>query len=207
MQAVRSPSELPEFRAAVADEWLQRTLSFHSLIETVEGFQLLPMTLRHYSALRLAGSPFLPPFATPGPEAIAQFLWALSPSRRLRWLFLRRCRKFARESPRSILLRIRLVKKLRDFVEVTMADRPPRTVSDGIPEPEYYCDECSIVSAIARDRGWSELEIMEMPLRRIFQYLKEIREHNALRAGVPPMLCNRSEEVADKYLGEINRRN
>lgn len=200
-----SPSEQPEFIQATKDEWLARTLSFHPLNENVCGFVLVPMTLSHYSMLRIAGSALLVPDLTPDEDCVEQFLWCLRPGFNLkpatRW-FKFRFRKFRRE--RNLIRMSMLVKGLREYMRVTMIDRPASAVVNGIGEPDYYCDETAIVSSVARDRGWSEAEIMSLPLRRLFQYMKEIRHYTAAKNNQPHMLCNASEHVADDYLRKVN---
>lgn len=200
-----SPSEMPEFQQAFRDEWLARTLSFHPLKENVCGFVLVPMTLAHYSMLRIAGSALLTKDETPTEDCVEQFLWCLSRGSSLRpitrW-FKFRCRKFRGE--KNLINLAMVVRGLREYMRVTMIDRPASTVSDGIQEPDYYCDEAAIVSALAREYGWSESLIVNLPLRRVFQYLKEIRHHHAVINGQPHMLCNASEKIADEYMRKVN---
>lgn len=200
-----SPSEQPEFIKATRDEWLARTLSFHPLNESVCGFVLVPMTLSHYSLLRIAGSAFLLKDETPSEDDVIQFLWCLSPEynrKRPGWLFRLRCRRLRGE--RNLARLAVAVKKIRDFMQTAMLDRPAAVVGSGIDEPDYYCDEAAIVASMARDKGWSEEAILNLPLRRLFQYMKEMRHHYSVKNGQPHMLCNRSEEIADEYLRKVN---
>jgi hypothetical protein len=59
---------------------------------------------------------------------------------------------------------------------------------------------------LAREFGWAYDEIMDTPLKLIFQYLKEIREYHAAMNGKDAMLCNPSGAITTKYMAERNRR-
>src|SRR5215469_9576092 len=79
-----------------------------TVCERIGDFEAVPLTLFHCNILRLAGSPFLPPFAPIDaiqPQELAQFLWVISPEFKpgcgreataARERFLKRCRKFVK---------------------------------------------------------------------------------------------------------------
>ena len=240
---IRGPLDLPGYAEALASEQLARTVAFHGLSVTVgrlpspagrglgEGpaFTHQPLTLRHYSALRLARSPFIPPFATPDSADVILFLWYLSleftPGSAAKRRFLDRCRPFCeprkpffqtRRARRrweknfmaALVLRAEIVHQCREFVAEAMQDRPARPLDDpdGIPAPDYYADEASVIGSLAREYGWTEDAILNLPLARAFQYLKEIREHLYLVNGKTPLLTNRSDEILQEYLAQVNAR-
>ncbi len=92
----------------------------------------------------------------------------------------------------------------RKFVADTFADRPD---ASGSYSPSYYSDECAITGTIARDCGWSEETIMDLPLTRIFQHLKRIHETFMAENGLPTLLSNPSDDVIQRYLAAANQKN
>ncbi len=102
--------QIPGYAAAVQRERVSRDAAFLGLTETVGPFELLPLSLYHYTILRLASNPLLyaPRPTPPTPDEVALFLWLLCPGYTVQksgWLarlfrfigprarFLRRCRK------------------------------------------------------------------------------------------------------------------
>lgn len=215
---IRSPSDLPEYLEAVEREQLVRCAALLRLPEKINGFTVMPMTLNHYSILRIAGSPFLPPFRAPNYAELAAFLWVLNPGycldKKKRDKFLKTCRMFRppkygfRREARLVNSMLRLAETAQaaqSYVAETFQDRPP-AVSDGIQPVEYYADEISVVATLSREYGWSPEDIANMPLKVVFQYLKEICEHHAAMNGKPAMLCNPSGAITAKYMAEKNRK-
>lgn len=209
-----------EYAAAVAHEQLVRTVAYHDVIENIAGFPAVPLTLRLYSQLRLAGSPYLPPFRTPDVAETIVFLWAVSPGRAARprrtipASHLKKCRhlinpprpifrleKWRRECFACDIAHAKIIHAAREYMDEAMLDRPPGGPATG---PDYYCDECATVAALAREYHWSETAILDLPLKRLFQYLKAIREHHYLKAGQAPVLYNRSDDVVQRELVAIN---
>jgi len=43
-------------------------------------------------------------------------------------------------------------------------------------EPDYYSDAASLCGMIAREYGWKESDILGLPIKRLFQYLNEIKK-------------------------------
>lgn len=223
---LNGPLDSPKYRAALAREQLARSIAVHGLPTTVCGFTLEPLTLRRYSALRLASSPFVPPFETPTEAELVQFLFALSPDYTrdhgpgalLR--FERRCREF-RAPPRpwwptrsaimrwrkreaaALARRAELVHRCRDYVEEALLDRPR---SGGRSTgPEWFSDEVSIIGLLAAAYSWSQKDILDLPLALIFQYTKEITATTCARFGQPILLGNPSDDVIQEMLAELNQ--
>jgi len=215
-----------ELLQAIDTERVVRASSFHLRTEKLLDFDVVPLTLRKYSLLRLLNSPFIPPFDTPSPIDLAQFLWVMSPQfdandSQAKSAFFRRCRGFIQPAPpRLRMLRwlwksrcmdasiyeAALVDAARAFVAEAMQDRP-EPVNAGLEAPAYYCDEIGLCAALGREHHFEESSVIEMPLKRIFQYLKEIRDRDAAKAGQYALLCNPSDRVKDKYLEAANRKN
>ena len=205
---------IPGYRAAVDTEQLSRDASFLPITETVGGFELRPLTLRDYITLRMMRSPLICG-GTPSPGQLAAFLWLLSPSHRPgltlgaflnRRLFLRRCKYFLPSSnradrPERMANAARLLVAIRAYVEEAFQDRPPTKARGWIED--YYSDAAALCGMLAREYGWSEKAVLDMPMKRIFQYLNEIKAAN----GSKSPLCNPSDRIKSEFMAKINRKN
>ena len=198
---MRSILDIPEYADAVSRESVIRDASYLDLTETVCGFELLPMTLRHYITLRTAGNPILNG-GFPSPDEMVSFLWILSPDYtpgiRAARRFVRRCLMFIppslpwlRTSRAMARWELRARKVAIEFNDVligcrkyaveTFIDSPPGTVTGYTKR--YYSDATAICAMLAREYGWRESDILNMPMKRIHQYLTELRRTN--RPGDP----------------------
>src|SRR5436190_23240372 len=74
----RSVLEIPGFLEAVQREQFVRDAAFLRLSESVAGFELVPLTLRHYLILRATRNPLLWG-GLPSPNQLFNFLWMLAP--------------------------------------------------------------------------------------------------------------------------------
>src|SRR5262245_22397906 len=70
--------EIPGYLQAVIRERVVRDAAFLGINETIAGFEVVPMTLRHYIILRVMGNPLIRENQTPAPEDVFNFLWLLS---------------------------------------------------------------------------------------------------------------------------------
>jgi hypothetical protein len=180
----------------------------------------------------MMGSPFMPPFATPGPAELAAFLWVVNPgfiagttreATAARDRFLKTCRVFVKPAQPALLLTYRLhrwekqagvalgvftrtVAAARAYMEEALQDKPPS--EGGGSGPDYYSDFCHISAALMRNYpGMAHEQIQSLPLKVLYQFLKEIREQNAAMSGQTAVLWNGSDEKADKILELLNTRN
>lgn len=184
---------VPGYKAAVEQESLIRNAAFLPINESVAGYEVRPMTLRHYALLRMMRSPVLTA-EIPSPVQLSTFLWLLSPQYnpqgKGRKKLLRRCREF--DLPAKPLIRtnralrrwnkkaICRMKRFEDvladarrYVFETFTDKPP--VDKEISNPDYFSDIGWICAQLAREYGWHEEQILNMPIKRVFQYLREIK--------------------------------
>lgn len=225
-------ARLPAVRLAQA---VTRTAAFLHTAETpvwerIGPFQVAPITLHRFEVMRLCGSPLLSG-RTPEPVELALFLWFLSPEytftdSRAKRRHFKKCRQLFFPPPKPLLRtelamilwhrrvsvalanEAMLLKAARDYLAEAMADRPQPggTLVNG--RPEYYCDTCAICAALAREFGWSELAIITMPLKRVFQYLNEIKETRAAQNGCTAVdLWNGEDDIYDQMLALMNQRN
>ncbi len=211
---------LSKLVAAVERERVIRAVAEVSGYETIAGFKVKPMTLFHYLALRdVMESPMLPPFTSPTPVELAAFLWLLSPGYNRegkgRERFLKTCRAFVvptglfsspRRRRRASDRFAKTVAAAREYVEEALMDRPGAARSGG-GEPDYYCDSVALCATLAREYGWSRESVMAMPMKILFQHLKEIKEYRAAVHGQPVLMGNPSDGIKSAYLEQANRRN
>jgi hypothetical protein len=203
-----------------------------ALIEDIAGFPAAPLTLYDCNILRMMGSPFMPPFATPGPIELAGFLWIVNPdylpgkspeALRRREKFFATCRVFVkptepifgltyrikrweRRAGEALEIFTRTVAAAREYMMEALQDRPP--ADEGGNGPDYYSDFCHVAAALMRNYpGLDYDRIQRLPTKIIYQFLKEIREHNALSAGQPVILWNQSDNRFDRILEILNTRN
>ncbi len=213
---------IPGYAAAVLQERLVRDAAFLGVTESIGPFEVVPLTLRHWLILRLMHSPLLTS-ATPTPQDVVNFLWLLSPqfsptANRAKWFFERRCRR-AFFPPRYCALvntkkarawhAVRREKKLtaaakiidaaRAFVNEAMQDRPPVPKYLGF-ETDYYSDGAYFCALFGREFGWTQDETLAMPIKRVFQYLNEIKEAHGKR--IP--LMNPSDRLKSDWMRSVN---
>jgi len=212
----------PAYLAAAHQERLVRDAAFLLPHETVAGFQLRPMTLRDYLTLRLAACPIALQTGTPTPAELARFLWLLSTinSPTINFLgplrFWRRCRQFNPPSPpwfptkralarwkrrrqRALEFAARVLNAARHYMRETMQDRPGQERGH---RPSYYSDPCTWWGTLGRN-GYhlTRAEILDTPLKILFQCLREIRAHNGQPLNNPATAA-----VLDAELHRLNSR-
>ncbi len=216
--------DIPGYAEAVIQEQVLRDAAFLGLKESIAGFQVMPITVWHYIALRLARNSVFLQEETPSPEDLANFLWILSPqyrpeSRILKWLFFSRCKRIfgppkflplvntrgakARFNVRNrqrLINGARVLGEAKAYVAAAMQDRPPSKSINGF-EPDYYSDGALFCSLFAREYRWSESEILRMPIKRMWQYLNEIRRNRNPKA----ILCNPSDVVMADWIRSRNQ--
>lgn len=192
-----SPFDRPQYLEAVEKERVNRDASFMQINEWIGRFEVMPMTLRHYLILRTIGSPLLSG-GTPTPLDVARFLWVLQPnystSPKARDKFLRKCRRefipqwFNRQ--RKLNIAAEIIGAARRYVGEAFDDAaPPKKTA--IIEKEYFSDAASICAQFAREYGWDDDVVLNKPIKRIFQYFKEQKQH---REGSKAILFNKSEK-------------
>lgn len=204
------------------------------VVETIAGYPAAPLTLFHCNLLRMINSPFLPPFGTPGPAELSAFLWVVNPgfipgnsrrALRARDRFLKSCRVFVKpaqpafgltyrikhweaQAATALDVFIRTLNAARDYVNEALQDKPPAVPTDITQRPDYYSDFCYIAAQLMRHyKGIQYERIQFLPLKVVYQLLKEIKDHNAAKNGETALLWNRSDEMIDRALELLNQQN
>lgn len=187
---------IPGYKEAVRLENQSRDLSFLSHRENICGMEVLSMNLKHFILLDGIRSPFL--YERLGDPADAvMFLWILSPE----WKPTK-CREKKRLIKRCRRLNYgQLTKEILEYVKQTFQDSPSgRTGEEYIP---FMSCAAVFVDRLASQYGWTDETILNVPLRRLFQYQRAIRK----RLDPKAILFNESDKVRGQWLAQSNGRN
>ena len=180
--------QIPGLREAIEQEQHVRDTAFLELPESVCGFDLKPLTLRHILTLGSIGSPFMRG-GHPMPHDVGAFMCVVGGWQGFnRW---RNLRKLGRVSFRES------VEAVDVFVKESFQDSPAES---GVETVSYYSFAASLVDVFAREYGWTEREILNAPVKRLFQYLKAIARRNG-----ETTFFNPSDKVRGDWLLEVNR--
>ncbi len=186
----------PDYRQALDREELIRSAAFLGVTELIGGVEVMPLTLEHLCRLQCVGSPFVSG-GTPLPQDVVLFLWAVSPdydpkSRWRRYWFCRSVRK---------LNYAKAVEAINEYLNEAFEDAPAEQ-SLGFTAP-YWSSYASIVALLAGEFGWTERAITQMPLKRIWQYVRIAKK----RLNPQETFTNKhSERVRRLCLDRINSR-
>jgi hypothetical protein len=158
---------IPGYAKALALEEELRGFAFLDLPQAVCGVPLKAPTLRQAIALINIRSPFFVGGRKGGAD-VAAFLWFLSPGynpadRPARAKFLHR------------IARKRLgtcIRQIDRFLDDVMLDAPP--TQEGPRTTPFVNFAARLVETFAVEYGWSESAVLDLPLPRLFQYLRLI---------------------------------
>lgn len=203
---------------AIQRQRIVRSAAFFPITETVAGYELLPMTVAHYSLLVIAGNPLLYG-GTPSPVQLAQFLLILAPDCQpgcadgFRRRFLRRCRKdfipSATAQPfffkqrklaknfRKMARAAEIISSIRGYVTEMMTDRPVKYA--GGSQEEICCDAAWFCAVLGREYGYGRDFVLTMPIKQVFQFVNEIVTHHNPKAGINRV----GTQIRGKYLDEL----
>lgn len=186
---------IPGLAEAQEQEQLIRDAAFLVETETICGFELRPLTLRDLLALRVAKSPFLIG-GTPSPQQIADFIWRLSENFNPRDKFAQRrvqeqCEKFIPpkppylKTPKAIRkwkiktqlvihLNVQFILQANSFVMESLRDLPAASNS-GAGQSPLFSIAAALCGDFGREYGWSPDTVLDMPIKRITQFIREIQ--------------------------------
>lgn len=218
----RPLAEIPGYKEAVDRERILRAEAFLGLPTRLGVFDVRPMNLEDMSALLILQNTVL---CKPCPDAedVAIFIRRLSPTYtngsflyrlwfdlRFRRLYVvpsapifktkRAVARYVKNAKATLERSQKLVGQVREFIDETFLDAP--TGQAGGTDKDYFSDAAFICAKFGREFGWSEADTMSKPLRRVFQYLKEIKWTNS--EGKNPSLTNKSESVLAENLRKQN---
>lgn len=190
---------IPGYSAAVEKETLSRNACFLPVNESIGKFEVLPMTMRHYVMLRTINSPLLCG-NTPNVLDMVAFLWILSP--RFSVAPNRHKRKILRHFKKINIKDFAVfVVKSREYVKDTFQDKPSKGSDDSVYSKEYYADVAYLCATFAKNWGWDDDTTLGKPMKRIFQYMKVMRE----QSGQKVVHFNPSDVIAMKYIATMEQ--
>ncbi|MDB6026301.1 MAG: hypothetical protein JWM68_2524 [Verrucomicrobiales bacterium] len=186
--------EIPGFREAANEEQFIRSAAFLPVTESICGIEVLPLTLAHFTMLEIARNPFVVG-GNPVPEDIASFLWAVSPRYKpnapfRRWWFVADLRDLDAE---------KVTAGIEAYMEDAFLDSPGGGKSDdALPTSSYAA---SLVDIIASEYCWSRSDILKMPFKEVFQYIKRMQKRANPKA---PLFNKKSDKVKSEFLQARN---
>jgi len=188
-------AQIPGYAEAVEREQSDRDAAFVLDRDQIEGIEVVPMTARHFLILDGCASPFLCG-GLPSPADVGVFLWVMSPGFKIgdtaaRDPFLATIRGVAYAQAAL---------SIREFVEDALADAP--AAEGGGHRRQVVSWVAHYVDLLAREYHWSEAEILGLPLKRMFQYVRKIQGRSDDRA----IFINRSDELRAAWLREQNEK-
>ena len=183
--------DIPGYAKAVAHEGAVRDgsyLSFLNINEYICGVPVMPLSILHFLILDGIGNPFIVG-GKPSPDRVAQFLWTVSTEFKTgtpgqRDDFIKSISKIDFELAKQ---------QIADYVSDSIMDAPAGAGPVTIPQASFVA---TLVDAIASEYHWAEKDIVAMPLKRVFQYIKLIQRRNNPSAPV----FNPSDKVKADYL-------
>lgn len=226
------PDWTREYDEAVERQNLIRDLAFagdseRPLPENIAGFEVMPMTMRHFVNLRLINSPFICGGKPTQYDAIA-FLWQLNPeysinNRRGKAIFVDRCeRTFVFPTEPVVHLpflmarwaKVALVRLQRfgevlmgisQYLEEALLDAPGG--SGESRRPAYFSDAAGYCDRFSKEYRWPVEYSMNAPFKLTFQLMKLIDARQRVENKLQPMFFNKlSDGVTSRMLEEDNRR-
>ena len=164
-------------REAETRERTNRDAAWLNLDANICGMKFRQMTVKDYLCLDAVDSPLLLG-VIPSAAELAQFLWVLSPDFSERPEDKKRFCERVGKLPYADTLAA-----CREFVEKTFLDAPQ---SDGKASgtPSYYSWITSLVDTLASEYGWTPFEVLELPLRQVFQLVRAIRKRRDPKAAL-----------------------
>lgn len=150
-----------------------RSGAFLPFPEKICGIEAVPLTLRILGRLRAARSPFLVGGGIRAGHIVA-FLWAVSPGYTLKSSPKKNKAKQELIERAAMLPYRRAVSGIRKYLFLSWMDRPPvrRNRKDDLPSVAF---EAAIIHHIARIYHWDDEQILDKPMKRLYQYLTMIR--------------------------------
>ncbi len=138
------------------------------------------LTLRMFVQLCAVRSPFLTGGRV-GPEHVAQILWRLSPAYDTRTTDSHARITFVQSI--AGLPFVSAVRAINRFLDRMLIDRPPHQAKQS-KEKSDTSFAASIIHSLSVNYGWSGEEILDLPIPRIFQYLRRIQREREPEAAL-----------------------
>lgn len=199
----------------------RRTLDFFNGVRNVSVFQLRPISAFDLLYFDGIGSPLFEaePRINSRPEHLAEFIWhqAVRPKSILpsKWSERRFAKfitsRFIDKKGQATGEFLHDLDVIADWINEAFIDSETAKEVDpatGAPKPTQSKPSgtlwlASIIMRIAGYTGWDEEQIMHMPLGRLWQYLREIRDRENAKQGQSAELDRAAKHGSD-CLAEVN---
>lgn len=181
------------YREAVAAEQSARDGVFLGLPAWICGVPVREMTLSDFAILDAINSPFASG-GEPSPDEVVRFLWFMSTGYDAGNAKARD--QFIAETAR--LIYAEAVEAITEYLRETFQDAPGGGNSEQAQNASWLA---YTVDTLASEYGWREADILALPLKRAFQYLKVIRQ----RRDPEAIMFNPSDRVKADWLTKQNQ--
>jgi hypothetical protein len=170
----------PLYAAEQARDAQHRDEAFVATTHTVCGVELRPMSPYELHLLQALENPFIVGGAIT-PESIAQYCALLAePAPRGWWARRRFFRVLARQPYARAVAEIRAYQTRIFYASGATTEDSPSPNSDlpspGASAPAPLSLIAPLITSVAMATGWSESELMSMPLPKLFQYQRAIQQ-------------------------------
>jgi hypothetical protein len=194
-----SLDSLPGYAEALKEERSARDFAFIPVSRTICGVRVRAMTVRDLAVRLNISCPFL--FGgTKMPGHVASFLWQLREpeKRKLRARFWETERKRFIERIAKEVRYADALEQIDEYLDFTFLDAPStQSKTQSVPKTSLVA---AIIHFIAINYHWSEEEILNCPLVRLYQYFRLIlsaKNPNAI------LFNRRSDKIRGDYLRAI----
>lgn len=183
---------IPGLGEAIKIENANRDEAWINLTEEICGIEIEQMTLFHLLLLDGASNCFILG-RSPTPAGVAQFLWVVSPrfcyESKARNKFVKKLRKIPYEEA---------ITQINSYLDKTFLDVPSGGGNQEKPLASFIS---YFIDTFAKEYGWKPGEIMQMPVRQLYQLL-DVR--SARLIGAKHIKFRPSDKIIAKYLKEKN---
>jgi hypothetical protein len=189
---------VPGYKEALEHESRIREYSFLDLPEMIGPIKVKPFTPRHFALLELKRSPFLHGII-PDVDDTIFFVWVVSEdfeyNNDVKRIALIEKLMTADIPPEGI------AKECYEYLTESFYDSMnTNTEDDKIESSPQYSWVASIVNMLASNYHWSEEAILNIPFKRINQYIKCLRQQNNPKG----IMFNPSDRCKSEWLANLN---
>lgn len=188
-------SIIPGLSEAEARQDQLRDSAFLALPVKLCGLPCAELTVRRFAILIQSRNPFVCG-GFPLPEDVAMFLWAMDPS----FSYTDAAARDARIEACKSLDYHAAVAEIRAFIEEVFLDSPP---SSGVAGESLNSWMASLVDILAREYGWTQSEVLDLPMPCVFQYTRII---NRRISPNTPQFNRLTDAAKNKWLNEQAQR-
>lgn len=182
---------IPGLAEAEAKQEQLRDSAFLALPVTICGLPCAELTVRRFAVLIQSRNPFVCG-GFPLPEDVAVFLWAMDPA----FSYTNAAARSARIEACRTLDYHAAVAEIKAFVDEAFMDSPP---TSGEASESLNSWLASLVDILAREYGWTQRDVLDLPMPCVFQYTRII---NRRISPNTPQFNRLTDAAKTKWLNE-----